>query len=112
MSEDEDKDNNDSSAMITGNLSVDGSGVEGGGCDDEYGGEEDNGDDDLDFSNPDDVDSVPDAEVNKYSFLERLRHNMQGNKISGTNRTCVEWTILFEVGTLVHNMDTMRTADM
>jgi hypothetical protein len=37
---------------------------------------------------------------------------MHGNKISEANRKCVEWTILFEVGTLVHNMDTMRTADM
>jgi hypothetical protein len=37
---------------------------------------------------------------------------MDGNKISDANRKCVEWTILFEVGTLVRNMDTMRTADM
>ena len=37
---------------------------------------------------------------------------MDGNKISVTNRKCVEWTILFKVGTLVCNMDTMRTADM
>jgi len=55
---------------------------------------------------------VPDAEVNKYLFVERLRHYMAGNKISDANRKCVEWTILFEVGTLVHNMDTMRIADM
>ena len=37
---------------------------------------------------------------------------MDGNKISNANRMCVEWTILFEVGTLVRNIDTMRTADM
>ncbi len=37
---------------------------------------------------------------------------MDGNKISDANRKCVEWTILFEVGTLVRNIDTMRTADM
>jgi hypothetical protein len=55
---------------------------------------------------------VPDAEVNKYSFLERLCHYMDGITISDANRKCVEWTILFEVGTLVRNMDTMRTADM
>jgi hypothetical protein len=59
--EDEDDDNN-SSAMITGNLFVDGSGVGvGGGCDDEYGGEEGYGEDDLDFPNPDVADSMPDA---------------------------------------------------
>ena len=55
---------------------------------------------------------MPDNEVNKYSFVEHLRHYMDGNKISDANRKCVEWTILFEVGTPVHNMDTMRTADM
>ena len=37
---------------------------------------------------------------------------MDGNNISDANRKCVEWAILFEVGTLVRNMDTMRTADM
>ena len=37
---------------------------------------------------------------------------MDGNKISDANRKCVEWTIIFEVGTLVRNMDTMRTVDM
>jgi hypothetical protein len=37
---------------------------------------------------------------------------MDGNKISNANRKCVEWTILFEVGTLVRNMDTLRIADM
>ena len=83
----------------------------------EYGedGEEQEGsgkDDDLDFPNNDDANSVPDAEVNKYSFIEHLRHYMDGNKISDANRKCVEWTILFEVGTLVRNMDTMRIADM
>jgi hypothetical protein len=56
--------------------------------------------------------SVPDAEVNTYSFLERLRHYMDGYIISDANRKCVEWTILFKVGTLVRNMDTMRTVDM
>jgi len=55
---------------------------------------------------------VPDAEVNNYSFREHLRHYMGGNKISDANRKCVEWTILFEVGTLVRNMDTIRTADI
>jgi hypothetical protein len=37
---------------------------------------------------------------------------MDGNKINDANRKCVEWAILFEVGTLVRNMDTMRTVDM
>ena len=37
---------------------------------------------------------------------------MHGNKISEANRKCAERTILFEVGTLVRNMDTMRTVDM
>ena len=41
-----------------------------------------------------------------------MRHYMDGNKISNANRKCVEWTIIFEVGTLVCNMDTMRTANM
>ena len=90
--------------------------MRGGGVGDEYGedGEEEGGgdDDDIDFPYTDDANSVPDAEVKKYSFLERLRHYMDGNKISDANRKCVEWAILFEVGTLVRNMDTMRTADM
>ena len=53
---------------------------EGGGVGDEYGEDEEEeggGDDDdidFDFPNVDDADSVPDAEINKYSFLERLRH--------------------------------------
>jgi hypothetical protein len=115
VSEDEDEDDdNDSSAMIISNLFPHGPGVGGGGCDgDEYGEEEGNGEDnDVYFLNTDDADSVPDAEVNKYSFLERLRHYMEGNKISDANRKCVEWTILFKVGTLVRNMDKTRTADM
>jgi hypothetical protein len=112
VSEDEDKDeDDDSSAMITGNLFAHGSGVGGGGGDDEYGGEEGDGEDDLYFPNPDDADSVPDAEVNKYSFLKHLCHYMEGNKISNANRKCVEWTIPFEVGTFVRTMDTLRTAD-
>ena len=100
--------------MIIGNLFPQGSGVEGSDCGgDEYGEEEGSGDDDdIDFPNTDDGESVPDAEVNKYSFLERLHHYMDGNKISDANRKCVEWAILFEVGTLVRNMDTMRTAGM
>jgi hypothetical protein len=112
--EDEDDDDDDRSEMIFGNLFPQGSGVEGSDCGgDEYGEEEGSGDDDdIDFPNTDDGESVPDAEVNKYSFLERLHHYMDGNKISNANRKCVEWAILFEVGTLVRNMDTMRTADM
>ena len=86
--EDEDEDDDDVSAINIGNLF------------------------DIDFPNDDDADSMPDAEINKFSFVERLRHYMDGNKISDANRKCVEWAILFEVGTLVRNMDTMRTADM
>jgi hypothetical protein len=117
VSEEEDEDDDDdsySSEMIIGNLFPHGPGVEGGDCGgDEYGEEECGGEeDDIDFPNTDDADSVPDAEVNKYSFLERLCHYMDGITISDANRKCVEWTILFEVGTLVRNMDTMRTADM
>ena len=115
MSKDEDKDDDsDSSAMITSNLFPHGPGVwGGGGCGDEYGEEECNGEDDfLDFPNTDDADSMPDAEVHKYLFLDHLRQYMKGNKISDTNRKCVECTILFEVGALVRNMDTKRTADM
>ena len=79
-SEDEDKDDNvDGSEMIIGNLFPHGPGVgEAEGVGDEYGedGEEQEGsgkDDDLDFPNNNDADSVPDAEVNKYSFVEHLR---------------------------------------
>jgi len=118
-SEDKDEDDDDDgSEMIIGNLFPQGPGVaETGGVGDEYGedGEEQEGsgeDDNLDFTNIDDADSVPNAEVNKYSFVEHLHHYMDGNKISDANRKCVEWTILFEVGTLVRNMDTMRIADM
>jgi hypothetical protein len=104
--EDEDEDDDDDSAINTGNLFPPN--------EEEGGGDDDDSDfpDNLDFPNDDDADSVPDAEINKYSFLERLRHYMDGNKISDANRKCVEWAILFEVGTLVRNMDTMRTADM
>ncbi len=114
MSKNKDKDDdNNSLVMITGNLLfAHGSGVGRGGCDDEYSGEEGNGEDDLDVPNTDDAVSMPDAEVDKYSFLEHLHHYMEGNKISDVNMKCVEWAILFEVGTLVRNMDTMRTADM
>ena len=75
VSEDEDKDDDDdSSEMIIGNLFPHGPGVGGGGCGgDEYGEEEGGGEDnDIDFPNTNDADSVPDAEVNKYSFLEHL----------------------------------------
>ena len=104
--EDEDEDNDNVSAINTGNLFPPN--------EEEGGGDDDDSDfpDNLDFPNDDDTNSVPDAEINKYSFLERLRHYMDGNKISDANRKCVEWAILFEVGTLVRNMDTMRTADM
>ena len=114
LSEVED-DDDDGLEMIIGNLLPHGPGVGGGGCGgDEY-GEEQEGcgeEDDIDFLNTDDANSVPDAEVNKYSFLEHLHHNMEGNKISDANRKCVEWTILFEVCTLVHNLDTTKTVDM
>jgi hypothetical protein len=68
--------------------------MRGGGVGDEYGedGEEEGGgdDDDIDFPYTNDANSVPYAEVKKYSFLERLRHYMDGNKISDANRKCVE----------------------
>jgi len=109
-SEDKDEEfDDDGSEMIIGNLFPHGPGVaEAGDVGDEHGedGEEQEGsgkDDDLDFPNNNDADSVPDAEVNKYSFVEHLHHYMDGNKISNANRKCVEWTILFEVGTLVRN---------
>ena len=37
---------------------------------------------------------------------------MDGNIISNANRKCVEWTILFKVGSLVRNMDAVRIVDM
>lgn len=68
----------------------------------------DDGQDDLDdgFSAlfpPHDEDSRTVAEVSQYSFLDHLRHYMDGNRISYSNR------ILFEVGILKRNLDTMRT---
>ena len=74
----------------------------------------DDGQDDLDdgFSAlfpPHDEDSRTVAEVSQYSFLDHLRHYMDGNRISYSNRKAVAWTILFEVGTLKRNLDTLRT---
>ena len=73
--EDEDEDDDDVSAINTGNLFPPNEAEEGGGDDDDS-----DFPDDIDFPNDDDADSVPDAEINKYSFLERLRHYMDGNK--------------------------------
>jgi len=73
VSEDEDEDDydDDSSEMIISNLFPHGPGVEGGDCGgDEYGEEEGGGeDDDIDFPNSDDADSMPDTEVNSICSL-------------------------------------------
>ena len=72
--------------------------------------------DDIDFTLPegdyDDDELLPtDAEVSKYSFLQRLRHYMEGAKISHSTRKAVEMTLLVEAGTFVRNMDTMKKSD-
>ena len=58
------------------------------------------------------MNSLFDAEVNQFSFLKCLCHCMDGNKIRNVYRNAVEWTILFEVETLMCNLGTMRVKDM
>jgi hypothetical protein len=49
-----------------------------------------------------------DNEVGKYSFLQRLEHYMEGNKVSESNHMSVELCLLVEAGTAVRNMNPMK----
>ncbi len=60
------------------------------------------------FESDSDDDIATDLEVSKYSFLNRLKHYMNGERISSENRKAIEFAILFEAGTAVRNMDCMR----
>ncbi len=50
-------------------------------------------------------DIATNAEVSKYSFLNRLKHYMNGEKITSKNRKLVDFAILFEIETAVRNID-------
>ena len=52
--------------------------------------------------------SVTNAEVTKYSFLERVRHYMGGKQIDTYNRVVVEACIFVEVGTVIKDLETMK----
>ena len=59
--------------------------------------------DGFDFTPEDDADKdeLPtNAEVSKYMFFQRLRHYMEGEKISHSNRKAVEMALLVEAGIL------------
>lgn len=60
------------------------------------------------FSPNDDPESPTDNEVSKYSFVDRLTHYMDGNKISEANRAAVEVCISVEAGAAVRSMDPMK----
>ncbi len=52
--------------------------------------------------------SKTDAEVSKFTFLERLAHYMEGERISMSNRKLVEICIMIESERYVRNMDPMK----
>ena len=56
------------------------------------------------FSPNDDPESPTDNEVSKYSFVDRLTHYMDGNKISEATRAAVEVCISVEAGAAVRSM--------
>ena len=60
------------------------------------------------FSPNDDPESPTDNEVSKYSFVDRLTHYMDGNKISEATRAAVEVCISVEAGAAVRSMDPMK----
>jgi hypothetical protein len=49
-----------------------------------------------------------DNEVSKFSFYDRLKHYMEGNKINESNRAAVELCILVEAGAAVRGLDPMK----
>ncbi len=53
------------------------------------------------FKSDSDDDIATDLEVSKYSFLNRLKHYMNGELISSENHKAFEFAILFEAGTAV-----------
>jgi hypothetical protein len=62
------------------------------------------------FSSPtvDDPSTPTDNEVSWYSFFERLKHYLEGNKINEGNRVSVELCIFVEAGAAVCGMDPMK----
>jgi hypothetical protein len=62
------------------------------------------------FSSPavDDPSTPTDNEVSWYSFFERLKHYLEGNKINEGNHASVELCIFVEVGAAVCGMDPMK----
>ncbi len=46
--------------------------------------------------------------VSKFTFLERLAHYMDGNRISNCNQKAVELAIFAEAGTYVRGLDPMK----
>ena len=59
-------------------------------------------------NNNDDPLTPTDNEVSRYSFFDRLRHYLEGNKISEATRAAVELCIFVEAGTAVCDMDRMK----
>jgi hypothetical protein len=56
--------------------------------------------------------SITDAEVTKFAFVERLRHYMAGALIGLSNRSAAEACIFMEVGTAIRDLDTMKVPQM
>lgn len=59
-------------------------------------------------NNDDDPLTPTDNEVSRYTFFDRLRHYLEGNKISEATRAAVELCIFVEAGTAVRDMDRMK----
>ncbi len=51
---------------------------------------------------------LSDKQVSKFTFIERLAHYMDGNRISNCNRKAVELGIFAEAGTYVRGLDPMK----
>jgi hypothetical protein len=59
----------------------------------------------------DDDDMPTNAKVSMYFFHQRLKHYLEGIKISQQNRKAVELVIFVEAGTFVRNMDLMKKSN-
>ena len=82
-------------------------------------GFDDKSDDDDDYVDPPesplisptadhDPPTPTDNEVSRYSFVDRLKHYLEGNKINEVNRASVELCIFVEAGAAVRGMDPMK----
>ncbi len=56
----------------------------------------------------DDPSTPTDKEVSRYSFFERLKHYLEGNRINEGNRASVGLCIFVEAGAVVCGMDPMK----